>query len=576
MLLRIIISHLRRRPWLATAALLFQVLQTIAAIMLPTLNADIINNGVAKADTGYILRTGGLMLLLTLVQGVCTVAAVYFGAKAAMLLGRDLRHELFGHANGFSERELSKFGAPSLITRNTNDVQQIQMLVLLMFTLLAAAPIMAVGGVIAAIRLDAALAWILAVSVPVLLVVMVFTVSRMVPQFKRMQTRIDAINRVMREQLSGIRVIRAFVREPEERARFTRANESLTDTSMVVGKLFATLFPIVMLVLNYSSVAVIWFGAQRVDSGATDVGTLIAFLSYLMQVLMSVMMATFMIIMIPRAQVCAERIQAVLSTETSVPVPATTESPARLHRVDFRDAGFQYPGAERPVLSGISLSVLPGTTTAVVGSTGSGKSTLVKLVPRLFDATHGAVLVDGTDVRRFEPEDLWARIGYVPQKAFLFSGTVATNLRFGAPEATDDDLWAALRVAQADGFVREMAGGLDAPIAQGGTNVSGGQRQRLAIARALVRRPGILIFDDSFSALDTATDARLRAELPAFTAQTATIVVAQRISSIRDADQIAVLDHGTVVGLGTNAQLLDGCEVYREIVSSQLGAREAA
>lgn len=576
MLLRIIISHLRRRPWLATAALLFQVLQTIAAIMLPTLNADIINNGVAKADTGYILRTGGLMLLLTLAQGVCTVAAVYFGAKAAMLLGRDLRHELFGHANGFSERELSKFGAPSLITRNTNDVQQIQMLVLLMFTLLAAAPIMAVGGVIAAIRLDAALAWILAVSVPVLLVVMVFTVSRMVPQFKRMQTRIDAINRVMREQLSGIRVIRAFVREPEERARFTRANESLTDTSMVVGKLFATLFPIVMLVLNYSSVAVIWFGAQRVDSGATDVGTLVAFLSYLMQVLMSVMMATFMIIMIPRAQVCAERIQAVLSTETSVPVPATTESPARLHRVDFRDAGFQYPGAERPVLSGISLSVLPGTTTAVVGSTGSGKSTLVKLVPRLFDATHGAVLVDGTDVRRFEPEDLWARIGYVPQKAFLFSGTVATNLRFGAPEATDDDLWAALRVAQADGFVREMAGGLDAPIAQGGTNVSGGQRQRLAIARALVRRPGILIFDDSFSALDTATDARLRAELPAFTAQTATIVVAQRISSIRDADQIAVLDHGTVVGLGTHAQLLDDCEVYREIVSSQLGAREAA
>jgi ATP-binding cassette subfamily B protein len=313
-----------------------------------------------------------------------------------------------------------------------------------------------------------------------------------------------------------------------------------------------------------------------VDSGATDVGTLVAFLSYLMQVLMSVMMATFMIIMIPRAQVCAERIQAVLSTETSVPVPTTTESPARLHRVDFRDAGFQYPGAERPVLSGISLSVLPGTTTAVVGSTGSGKSTLVKLVPRLFDATHGAVLVDGTDVRRFEPEDLWARIGYVPQKTFLFSGTVATNLRFGAPEATDDDLWAALRVAQADGFVREMAGGLDAPIAQGGTNVSGGQRQRLAIARALVRRPGILIFDDSFSALDTATDARLRAELPAFTAQTATIVVAQRISSIRDADQIAVLDHGTVVGLGTHAQLLDDCEVYREIVSSQLGAREAA
>jgi ATP-binding cassette subfamily B protein len=575
-LLRIIISHLRRRPWLATAALLFQVLQTIAAIMLPTLNADIINNGVAKADTGYILRIGGLMLLLTLAQGVCTVAAVYFGAKAAMLLGRDLRHELFGHANGFSERELSKFGAPSLITRNTNDVQQIQMLVLLMFTLLSAAPIMAVGGVIAAIRLDAPLAWILAVSVPVLLVVMAFTVSRMVPQFKRMQTRIDAINRVMREQLSGIRVIRAFVREPEERARFTRANESLTDTSMVVGKLFATLFPIVMLVLNYSSMAVIWFGAQRVDSGATDVGTLIAFLSYLMQVLMSVMMATFMIIMIPRAQVCAERIQAVLSTETSVPVPATTESPAQLHRVDFRDAGFQYPGAERPVLSGISLSVLPGTTTAVVGSTGSGKSTLVKLVPRLFDVTHGAVLVDGADVRRFEPEDLWARIGYVPQKAFLFSGTVATNLRFGAPEATDDDLWAALRVAQADGFVREMAGGLDAPIAQGGTNVSGGQRQRLAIARALVRRPGILIFDDSFSALDTATDARLRAELPAFTAQAATIVVAQRISSIREADQIAVLDHGTVVGLGTHAQLLDDCEVYREIVSSQLGAREAA
>lgn len=586
-LTHLILSGLRHSPWLTAGALLFQALQTGAAVILPTLNADIINDGVATGDTGRVLELGGQMLLLTLAQGICTVIAVLCAASASMRLGRDLRHSLFRRVNAFSETQFSKFGTPTLITRNTNDVQQVQMLVLLGFTLMVSAPLMAVGGVIAAIRLDATLSLVLAVSVPVLLVIMVLAVGRMLPQFRTMQSRTDSINRIMREQLSGLRVIRAFVREPEERTRFGVANDALTHTSDVVGRLFAILFPVIMLVLNVSSVAVLWFGASRVDSGATSVGTLIAFLSYLMQVLMSVTMAAMISMMIPRAQVCAGRIHEVLAlpparashpasttpgggTGASAPLPPTDRT------VSFDAVSFQYPGAERPVLRDISFETKPGTTTAIVGSTGSGKSTLVRLIPRLFDATGGCVRIGGTPVGELADEDLWAQLGYVPQKAFLFSGTVASNLRLGAPEATDDELWLALRTAQAEAFVRELPEGLDAPVAQGGTNFSGGQRQRLAIARALVRRAGILIFDDSFSALDTATDAALRAALPEYTRDAVTFIVAQRISSIRDADQIAVLDHGGLAGLGTHAELLRTSRVYQEIATSQITAEEAS
>ncbi|WP_116952450.1 ABC transporter ATP-binding protein [Jiangella endophytica] len=577
MLITLLRTYLRPyRRWL-TAVVVLQFIGTLASLYLPSLNADIIDNGIARGDTAYIMRTGGWMLAATLLQITCTVGAVYFGAKTAMAFGRDVRAAIFHRVGEFSAREVGRFGAPSLITRNTNDVQQVQMLVLMSCTLLVTAPIMATGGVIMALREDVGLAWLLLICVPALVLGIALIVRRMVPGFRRMQERIDSVNRVMREQITGIRVVRAFVRERWEQSRFAVANTALTETSLYVGRLMALMFPWVMLIFNVSSVAVLWFGAGRVDDGQMQIGSLTAFLTYLIQILMSVMMATFMLVMVPRATVCAERIGEVLDTESSVVPPAEpVTSLPRSISLELRDAEFAYPGAESPVLRDISFTVEPGTTTAVVGSTGSGKTTLVNLVPRLIDATAGQVLAGGVDVRRLDPEVLRERIGLVPQKAYLFSGTVASNLRYGNPDATDDELWEALRIAQAADFVADMSEGLETPIAQGGTNVSGGQRQRLAIARALVRQPGIYLFDDSFSALDLATDARLRAALRPHTTDAAVVIVAQRISTVIDADQIVVLDDGAVVGLGTHDELLETCPTYAEIVESQLTAEEAA
>nr|WP_216851810.1 ABC transporter ATP-binding protein [Herbiconiux sp. VKM Ac-2851] len=556
---------------------LFQLVQSVASLYLPTLNADIIDQGVARGDTAYILSTGLWMLGITVVQVAAAITAVYFGAKVAMALGRDLRGAIFHRVGEFSEREVSKFGAPSLITRSTNDVQQVQMLALMTFTLLVSAPILAIGGIVLALHQDLELSWIIAVSVPVLLVSLGAIIVRMVPQFRRMQARIDTVNRVLREQLTGIRVVRAFVREGIETERFAEANAAVTDSALRAGRLMALMFPTVMLILNVSSVAVIWFGAFRIDEGSMQVGTLIAFLSYLVQILMAVMMATFMAMMIPRASVCADRITEVLQTETSVTRPANPVHELRGHgTVELRGASFSYPGAEQPVLRDLDITIEPGQTLAIIGSTGAGKTTLINLLPRLFDATGGQVLVDGVDVRQLDPDLLWSRIGLVPQKPYLFSGTVASNLRYGKPDATDEELWHALEVAQAADFVREMDGGLDAPVAQGGTTVSGGQRQRLAIARALVKRPEIYVFDDSFSALDLATDARLRQALRADVRGATMVIVAQRVSTIVDADQIIVLDDGVIVGRGTHDELLETNETYAEIVSSQLTAEEAA
>jgi len=577
MLARLITRFLKPHWPLLAGVVVFQLIQAIASLYLPSLNADIIDNGVATGDTGYVLRIGAEMLGITIVQIVASIIAVYFGSKAAMKLGRDLRAAIFHRVSDFSEREVTTFGAPSLITRTTNDVQQVQILVLTTCTLLVSAPILAVGGVIMALRQDLQLSWIIAVSVPVLIASILLVISRLVPLFRLMQVRIDTVNRVLREQLTGIRVVRAFVRERRETARFAEANDDVTDTALRAGRLFALVFPIVMLVLNVSSVAVIWFGGFRVDEGSIQVGTLFAFLSYLMQILMSVMMASFMAIMIPRAAVCADRISEVLATESSVVMPSSGVTALRqAGTVDLRDATFTYPGAEQPVLRSVSFSAKPGTTTAIIGSTGAGKTTLVNLLPRLFDATGGTVLVDGIDVRELDPDTLWGRIGLVPQKPYLFSGTIASNLRYGKPDATDDELWTALEIAQAKGFVEQMEGGLNAPIGQGGTTVSGGQRQRLAIARALVKRPEIYVFDDSFSALDLRTDSNLRAALTRHMSDATMIIVAQRVSTIIDADQIIVLEDGAVVGAGTHDELLESSDTYRQIVSSQLTAEEAA
>ncbi len=577
MLGKILTRYLRPYSPLLVGVVVFQLIQSIAALFLPALNADIIDDGVAKGDTGLILGLGGVMLAVSLVQIAASIAAVWFGAKASMALGRDLRGAVFHRVGEFSEREVARFGAPSLITRSTNDVQQVQMLVLMSCTMLVMAPIQSIGGVIMALREDVPLSGILAVAVPVLLVAIGLIVGRMVPLFRLMQTRIDNVNRVLREQLTGMRVIRAFVREPAERERFGTANDELTDTALRAGRLFALMFPVVMLVMNVSCVAVIWFGAFRIEEGGIQVGSLFAFLSYLMQILMAVMMASFMTVILPRAAVSADRIGEVLETEPSVVAPsAPVTSLSGVGRVELREASFAYPGAEAPVLHGVSFTAAPGTTTAIIGSTGSGKTTLLNLIPRLFDATGGAVLVDGIDVRELEPELLWSRIGLVPQKPYLFTGTIASNLRYGNPDATDAELWDALEIAQGRDFVERMPDGLETEIAQGGTNVSGGQRQRLAIARALVKRPPIYLFDDSFSALDTATDARLRQALAARLPDATFIVVAQRVSSIMDADQIVVLDDGRIVGRGTHAELLQASEEYREIVESQLSAEEAA
>ena len=577
MLARLLLTYLAPyRRWLG-AVIALQLVSTLAGLYLPSLNADIIDNGVARGDTGYIMRIGAWMLAVSVVQIGGSIAAVFFGARAAMSFGRDLRSTLFRHVLRFSAREVSQYGAPSLITRTTNDVQQVQMLVVMACTLMIGAPIMCVGGIVMAMREDIGMSWLIAVCVPVLAVAIGLIVTRMVPQFRTMQTRIDTVNRVLREQISGIRVVRAFVREPEEQARFARANDELTETGIRAGRLMAMMFPTVMLVLNVSSVAVLWVGAGRIDSGATQIGSLTAFLTYLTQILMSVMMATFMLMMVPRASVCADRVQEVLHTESSVEPPRAPVTEVALRaELEFRNVTFCYPGATAPVIRDVSLRARAGTTTAFVGSTGAGKTTLLSLVPRLFDATDGTVLVDGVDVRELDPTLLYERVAIVPQKAYLFSGTVASNLRFGRPDATDEQLWAALRTAQAQDFVAAMPGGLEAPIAQGGTNVSGGQRQRLAIARALVRQPEVYLFDESFSALDLGTDARLRAALRPVTRDAAVLVVASRISTIADADQIVVLDEGAVVGVGTHDELLDTCPTYAEIVESQLSAEDAA
>ena len=577
MLIRLLRSHLAPYQRPITGLLILSLAGTMAALLLPSLNAAIIDNGVARGDTAYIWRTGGKMLAVSLLQVGCSIWATYLGAKTAMSFGRDVRGSIFERVLSFSSRELNHFGAPSLITRNTNDVQQVQTLVLLGSTMFVAAPITMIGGIIMALRTDIGLSWLVAVSMPVLAISIFLVIRKMSPLFRVQQTRIDTVNRVLREQITGIRVVRAFVREPYETARFARANAELTDTATSVGRYVATIFPIVMFILNVSSVAVLWFGAQRVDAGEMQIGALTAFLTYLVQILMSVMMATFLLIIAPRAAVCAERIQEVLATDSSVVPPAHPVTTLRASGlVAFDNTEFTYPGADSPVLRNISFTAEPGQTTAIIGSTGAGKSTLISLIPRLFDATGGSVTVDGVEVRECDPELLWSRIGLVPQKALLFSGTVASNLRYGKPDATDEELWRALRVAQAEDFVREMPGELDAPIGQGGINVSGGQRQRLSIARALVKRPEIYVFDDSFSALDVATDARLRAALKPETAQAAVIIVGQRVATIADADKIVVLEHGDIVGTGTHEELLADCPTYAEIVDSQLSAEEAA
>jgi ATP-binding cassette subfamily B protein len=577
MLIRLLRTYLRPYSGALLAVVALQLVSTMANLYLPSLNADIIDKGVAKGDTGYILSTGGWMLVVTIAQIACSVAAVYFGARAAMSFGRDMRSAIFHKVGTFSAREVAQFGAPSLITRNTNDVTQVQMLVLMTCTMMIAAPIMCVGGIIMALRQDVGLSWLMVVCIPVLVVAIASIVVRMVPQFRAMQKRIDLVNRVLREQLSGIRVVRAFVREHDEAERFADANAALTQTALRAGRLMVLIFPTVMLVLNASSIAVLWFGAGRVDGGQMQIGALTAFLMYLMLILTSVMMATFMAIMIPRAAVCADRIGEVLKTESSVvPPPNPVREVRSRAELELRDVEFRYPGAAAPVLRDISFKATAGQTTAIIGSTGAGKSTLVSLVARLFDATSGTVLIDGVGVRDLDPEMLWNRIGLVPQKPYLFTGTVASNLRYGNPEATDEELWEALEVAQARDFVEEMPGGLEAPIAQGGTSVSGGQRQRLSIARALVRKPEIYLFDDSFSALDLTTDAKLRAALRRRTSDATVVIVSQRVSTITDADQIIVLDNGAVVGLGRHRELLETCPTYVEIVQSQLAAEPAA
>ena len=575
MLKRLLSSVLTKYRGLLWLVIGLQAVQALAGLFLPTLNSDIINNGVVKNDIGYIWRMGGVMLLVTLSQVILSVAAVYFGSKVAMGFGRDVRRQLFSQVNAFSTREVAVFGAPSLITRITNDVQQVQMLVLMTCTLILGAPFTAIGGIFMAMHQDLGLSRILMVSIPILAVLLSLIISSMVPTFRKMQERIDRINEILREQLTGIRVVRAFAREPEEAERFSVANDAVTQTALRGGRLQALMFPTATLVVNVSSVAVVWFGSDRIAEGTMKPGAMIAFLTYLTQILMSVMMTTWMAALIPRAAVSAERIMEVLETPSSIVIadnPITELSQTAV--LQFDHVSFRYPGAEQPVLSDVSFTVRAGETLAIIGSTGSGKTTLMNLIPRLVDATEGSVLLDGVDVRDLAPEALWSRVGIVPQKPYLFSGTVASNLGYGKENATEEEMWEALRIAQAEDFVRAMPEGLNATIAQGGSNVSGGQRQRLAIARALIRRPEIYLFDDSFSALDLATDARLRAALEPYVKQAVVVVIAQRVSTIRNANKIMVLEDGDCVGFGTHDELLASCETYQEIVSSQASAQE--
>ncbi len=577
MLYRLVRTYLTPYAAMLGVLLVLQLVATLASLYLPSLNGRIIDEGVAVGDTTFILKTGLVMLAVSFVQIVATIGATRIGAQSSASLGREVRSSVFKRVGQFSAQELSRFGAPTLVSRSTNDITQVQQVTYMFLAIMVSAPIMMVGGIFMALREDLGLSWLVAVAVPALGVAIGLIIAKMVPHFRSMQTAVDSVNRILREQITGLRVVRAFVREDVERERFAVANRTYTGTALAVGKLMALAFPVVMIIFNASTVAVLWFGAQRVDDAQMEIGSLTAFMSYLIQILMSVMMATFMAMMIPRATVSAGRIQEVLDTESSVHAPADpVVIPPGPVAVELRGVTFAYPGAESPVLREVSLRAEPGTTTAIVGSTGAGKTTLVGLVPRLHDVTSGQVLVGGVDVREAEPEDLWSHIGLVPQRPYLFTGTVASNLRYGDPHATDDELWAALEVAQADGFVRAMPDGLESPIAQGGTNVSGGQRQRLAIARALVSKAGIYLFDDAFSALDVATDARLRAAMRPVTRDAVVIVVAQRVSSIIHADRIVVLDDGLVVGNGTHAELLESCPTYVEIVESQQAMEEAA
>ncbi|MBD8476894.1 ABC transporter ATP-binding protein [Microbacterium sp. CFBP 8794] len=572
MLGKILVRYLSRYRWLLVALLVFQFVAAMASLYLPRLNADIIDRGVAQGDTGFIWSQGMIMLGISLGQIVASVVATYFAARAAMAAGRDIRLDLFEKVSGFSERELSQFGAGSLITRNTNDVQQVQMLAMMGATMLVSAPLLALGGIFMALQQDVGLSWLLGVAVPILLVAVALIIARMVPLFRSYQSKLDAVNRVMREQLTGVRVVRAFVRERIEEERFREANTDIMDVGRKVGSLFVLLFPLAMLVLNVTVVGVIWFGGIQVDAGGVQIGTLFAFMQYVAQILMGVLMASFMTVMIPRAAVSAERIGEVLDSHSTLERPANpvTVFPS-VGTVEFDDVAFAYPGAESPVVSGVTFAAHPGETVAIVGSTGAGKTTLVSLLPRLFDVTAGAVRVGGVDVREADLDLLWKSIGLVPQRPFLFSGTVASNLRFGREDATDDELGHALEIAQGRDFVEAMEGGLDGKIAQGGTNVSGGQRQRLAIARAIVHRPAVLVFDDSFSALDLSTDARLRQALWQELPEVTKIVVAQRVSTITGADRIVVLEDGRMAGVGTHEELLQSSTTYREIVESQLG-----
>jgi ATP-binding cassette subfamily B multidrug efflux pump len=577
MLIRLIREHLRPYQRQLTVIVSLQFIGTVVMLYLPKINADIIDKGVINGDTGYIVRHGGLMLAVSLLQIVCSIAAVWFSARVAMAFGRDLRAALFHRVGSFSAREVQHFGAPSLITRETNDVQQVQMLVLMGGTLMVASPIMMIGGIVMAVHVNAGLSWLVVLIVPVLATSIGFIVTRMVPSFRLMQERVDEVNRLLREQITGVRVVRAFVRERHETERFAGANEDLTDVSIRAGRWLAGMFPTVMLVANVASVAVLWFGGHRVENGQMQVGELTAYLSYLMQIVMSVMMATFMMMMIPRSAVCADRIVEVLDTDSSVVPP--TDAVSDVHErgtIRFEDVEFTHPGADVPVVRRASLEAGPGQTVAIIGSTGAGKTTMLNLIPRLFDVTAGRVLVGGVDVRRLDQDVLWSRLGLVPQKAFLFTGTVASNLRYGKADATEEEMWEALEIAQARDFVEAMPDGLESTIAQGGSNLSGGQRQRLAIARAVIRRPEIYLFDDSFSALDLATDSRLRAALGPVTGDATVLIVAQRVSTIRDADQILVVEDGEIVGRGTHESLLESCTTYQEIVASQLSAEEAA
>ncbi|MFV0306531.1 MAG: ABC transporter ATP-binding protein [Desertimonas sp.] len=576
-----LLSLLRRqlapyRGWIA-AIVGLQLVGVIASLLLPSLNASIIDDGISEGDTGLIWRIGAWMLLVALISVIASISAAYFGARTAMAFGRDTRAAVFHQVGSFSAQEMHRFGAPSLITRTTNDVQQVQLLVVMAATIFVSAPIMGIGGLAMALREDVGISWVIAAALPVLAIAIGSIVRRMVPNFRLMQGRIDQVNRILREQLSGVRVVRAFVREPQEIQRYGAANRQLTDVSIRAGLLMAAMFPTVMLVLNVTTVAVWWFGARRIDGGDMQIGELAASATYLIQILMAVMMAGFLFMMIPRATVCAERIEEVLRAEPTVR-PPRDPSPIRALRgvVELDDVELRYPGAEQPVLCDISLHASPGQTVAIVGSTGSGKTTLLSLIARRIDATGGDVRIDGVDVRDLDPDVLWGHLGAVPQQPYLFTGTVATNLRFGRPDATDADLWEALAVAQADDFVRRMDGGLDAPIAQGGTNVSGGQRQRLCIARALVARPSIYLFDDSFSALDLATDARLRAALGPHVVNATVFIVAQRVSTIVDADEIIVLEDGRIVGRGTHTELSATSPTYQEIIDSQQRTGSAA